>query len=66
MLKETVEISGELADRLTEAAIEQGVTLRELVIHLLLQYVDERSDLEDEVDGDENGDDDESSADEED
>ena len=71
MNSETIEISGELAADVNEAARTRGVTLRELVIHLLLQYLEEISDsdeatdedLGDEADEDE---DEESSADGED
>lgn len=54
MEKEIVEIGGELASVLSEAAMERGVTFQEFVIHLLLKFVEEMDD-EDDLDDDESG-----------
>jgi len=54
MEKEIVEIGGELASVLNEAAMEKGVTFQEFVIHLLLKFVEEMDD-EDDLDDDESG-----------
>lgn len=48
MDSETIEISGGLAGDLKEAALQRGVTLRELVIHILLQFVEDSTDSDDE------------------
>jgi len=49
---ETIELGGELASELKAAAKARGVTLREFVIHVLLQYVEETSDSEEGSDED--------------
>jgi hypothetical protein len=56
MQKSTVELSSELASDLNAVAKECGVTLRELVIHVLLAYLegleweDDSGELDDEED----------------
>jgi len=56
MQKSTVELSSELASDLNAVAKERGVTLRELVIHVLLAYLegleweDDSGELDDEED----------------
>lgn len=67
----SLEIGGELAERLKESAKALGITDRELILHVLLQYVEDVSDSDEEddeeaEDEDEDAEGDESSADEED
>jgi len=59
-----VEIEGGLAEELKESAKAMGVTVRELIVHVLLQYVESFSDSEEEDDESED-EDEESSEDEE-
>jgi len=58
-----VEIEGGLAEELKESAKAMGVTVRELIVHVLLQFVESFSDSEEE--DDESEDEDEGSSEDE-
>jgi hypothetical protein len=44
----SVEFEGELAEQLKESAKVMGITVRELVVHAVLQYIESFPDSEDE------------------
>lgn len=60
----SVEVEGGLAEELEESAKAMGVTVRELIVHLLLQHVESFSESEEE-DEESEDDDEESPEDEE-
>jgi hypothetical protein len=59
MEEEIVEIRGETAKQLNAIAESRGLTLQELVIHVLLNYLDEQCDSDDSDADDANGEDEE-------
>ena len=59
MQEESIELRGETARQLNTIAESRGLTLQELVIHVLLDYLDEQCDSDDSDADDANGEDEE-------
>ena len=59
MHEESIELRGETARQLIAIAESRGLTLQELVVHVLLNYLDEQCDSDDSDADDANGEDEE-------